>query len=495
MSSVRLSDLRHTTSFRLALLFAGLFGSASLFLFGFLYWQTTGYVSGEINDWLSRETASRATTPVAELESELRARVSVDPDGRRPIALFEADGRWLAGSKATLPTPLPEMDHPFRLTLPRAGEPAPFRAMAQRLPSGEILLVARDMRDINQFGERVLAALGSGGLVVLLLGMTGALIIGAGALGRIDAVARAIERIVSGDLSQRLPSGGTRGNLDRLIRGTGGDLDRLIQVVNRMLDEIERLMHEVKGVTEDIAHDLRTPLTRLLAGLERVRRRAASAAEYEAAVDEAIAETKSLLATFGALLRIAEVESGARRMGFRSLDLNTVAADVGEFYEPLAEARGISLSLSNDAADSDTVIAGDPSLLFEAVGNLVDNAIKFTPEGRQVRLHVFAASGRLGIEVSDAGPGIPEDERAAVLRRFHRVEKCRSTPGSGLGLSLVAAVARLHELELEIDDAHPGCRVTLWRGGIVEGEALRTTVLERSPDFAGSVPVLKASRG
>ena len=483
MSSVRLSDLRHTTSFRLALLFAGLFGSASLFLFGFLYWQTTGYVSGEINDWLSRETASRATTPVAELESELRARVSVDPDARRPIALFGADGSWLAGSNAILPTPLPQMDHPFRLTLQRAGEPAPFRAMAQRLPSGEILLVARDMRDINQFRERVLEALGSGGLVVLLLGMTGSLIIGAGALGRIDAVARAIERIVSGDLSQRLPSG-----------GTGGDLDRLIQVVNRMLDEIERLMHEVKGVTEDIAHDLRTPLTRLLAGLERVRRRAASAAEYEAAVDEAIGETKSLLATFGALLRIAEVESGARRIGFRSLDLNTVAADVAEFYEPLAEGKGISLSLSSEA-DGDTVIAGDPSLLFEAVGNLVDNAIKFTPAGRQVTLHVFAASGRLGIEVSDAGPGIPEDERAAVLRRFHRVEKCRSTPGSGLGLSLVAAVARLHELDLEIDDAHPGCRVRLWRGSVVEGEVLRTTVFDRSPEFAASVPALKTSRG
>jgi signal transduction histidine kinase len=286
--------------------------------------------------------------------------------------------------------------------------------------------------------------------VVLVLGMTGAAIVGAGALGRIDGVTRAIEHVIEGDLSKRLPS-----------RGTAGDLNRLIHVVNRMLDEIERLVHQVKGVTDDIAHDLRTPLTRLLAGLERVHRRGGTAEEYGAAVEDAIVETRGILVTFGALLRIAEVEAGARRAGFTMLDLNTLAADAADFYEPLAERKGVALSLEIPPVPA--MMPGDPSLLFEAIGNLVDNAIKFTPPKGQVVLRVIAGEDHLGFEVSDSGPGIPPAERTAVLRRFHRAEKSRHTAGCGLGLSLVAAVAKLHGLTLTIEDVDPGCRVRLWR--------------------------------
>ena len=299
--------------------------------------------------------------------------------------------------------------------------------------------------------DRIISVVWVVGLVVLVLGLTGGALIGAFALGRIERVTQAIERIVNGDLKERLPGGGTK-----------GDLARLIHVVNRMLDEIERLMHEVKGVTDDIAHDLRTPLTRLLAGLERARRRASTVEEYANAVEEAIAESKGVLATFSALLRIAEVEAGARRAGFTTVDLNTVAADVTDFYEPLAERKGIALSLETAGAPAE--MPGDPSLLFEAMGNLVDNAIKYTPSGGRVTLRIFGVADRLGIAVSDTGPGIPEIEREAVLRRFHRIEKCRHTPGSGLGLSLVAAVARLHGLPLALEDANPGCRVTMGHG-------------------------------
>jgi signal transduction histidine kinase len=450
MSSVGLSEIRRTTSFRLALLFLGLFGAASLILFGFVYWQTAGYMANGVDDWLAREMAARVPTDPSELNRVIAAHATADPGGRRPFALFDAEGRWIAGNPANLPSPLPAMDRVFDFTLPRGGEPAPFRGIAHRLPSGDIFMVAQDMRDSGEFRDLLLGAMASGGLVVLVLGLTGAAIIGAGALGRIDAVTRAIERIVNGDLSERLPSG-----------GTAGDLDRLIHVVNRMLDDIERLMHEVKGVTDDIAHDLRTPLTRLLAGLERARRRASSVEEYGDAVDDAIAESKGILATFGALLRIAEVEAGARRGGFTTVDLNTVAADVTDFYEPLAERKGIALSLETDGVSAE--MPGDPSLLFEAMGNLVDNAIKYTPAGGRVTLRIFGVNDRLGIAVSDTGPGIAEAERDMVLRRFHRVEKCRHTPGSGLGLSLVAAVAKLHGLHLAIDDATPGCRVTLRR--------------------------------
>jgi signal transduction histidine kinase len=450
MSSVGLSDIPRTTSFRLALLFLGLFGTASLTLFGFMYWQTAGYVSRGVDGWLKNEMASRVATHSSERLRQLNERAALDPDGHRPMALFAESGQWLAGTPATLPSPLPPMDQPFHFTLSRGGEAAPFRGTLHRLASGGVLLVAQDMREIHQFRDLLLGAMASGGLVVLVLGMTGAAIVGAGALGRIDGVTRAIEHVIEGDLSKRLPS-----------RGTSGDLNRLIHVVNRMLDEIERLIHQVKGVTDDIAHDLRTPLTRLLAGLERVHRRGGTAEEYGAAVEDAIVETRGILLTFGALLRIAEVEAGARRAGFILLDLTTLAADAADFYEPLAERKGVALSL--EIAPAPAMMPGDPSLLFEAIGNLVDNAIKFTPPKGRVVLRVIASDDHLGFEVSDSGPGIPLAERTAVLRRFHRAEKSRHTAGCGLGLSLVAAVAKLHGLKLTIDDVVPGCRVRLWR--------------------------------
>jgi signal transduction histidine kinase len=454
MSFAGLIDIPRTTGFRLAVLFLALFGTASLILFGLMYWQTTQYIEGGVDDWLRNEMASRSSVHSSERMRQLNTRATLDPDGRRPMALFDRDGHWLAGTTATLPTPLPPLDQPFDFTLPRDGTAAGFRGMLHRLGSGELIMVSQDMRQLVGFRDLLLDSMASGALVILLLGLTGAVIVGAGALGRIDGVTGAIERIVNGNLSERLPSG-----------GRGGDINRLVQVVNRMLDEIQRLMEEVKGVTEDIAHDLRTPLTRLVAGLERAHRRSETAAEYAAAVEEAIGETKNVLATFAALLRIAEVEAGARRAGFASLDLGTVAADVAELYEPVAEAKNIAFWQTTDRDNDRIELAGDASLLFEAISNLVENAIKFTPAGGRVMLRTFQAAGRLGVEVSDTGPGIPETERDAVLRRFHRADKCRNTPGSGLGLSLVAAVAKLHGLHLAIDDAQPGCRVTLWRDG------------------------------
>src|SRR3954469_18623163 len=449
MFSVQLNDLWGTTSFRLALLFLGLIGTGSVVVFGFLYVETAGFLVRDVDNGLAREVSVRAWRSATELERLLNERAPLDPEGRRPFALFDSSGHWIAGSRATLPQPLPPLDTPFNFTLPREGATVPYLGMLHRQPSGELLLVAQEMSHINHFERLLAAAMLSGALVVLVVGLAGGMIAGTGALGRIEGVTRAIERIINGHLSERLPSD-----------GRGGDIDRLIQVVNRMLDEIERLMHEVKGVTDDIAHDLRTPLTRLLAGLERVRRRAPSA-EYDTAIDDAIVETKAILATFTALLRIAEVESGARRAGFGTLDLNTVAADVAELYDPVAEAKRISLSLE-PSANGTAETAGDPSLLFEALSNLVDNAIKYSPSDSRVTLRVFDTHDRFGLEVSDTGPGIPEGEREAVLRRFHRVEKSRSAPGFGLGLSLVAAVAKLHDLHLAIEDASPGCRVVLW---------------------------------
>ena len=466
MFSVRLSDLRRTTSFRLALLFLALFGAASLTLFGFLYWQTAGYLKSGTDEWLAREIRSLVEASPAQLIEHLQEHAAHDPGANRPFALFDAAGNKVEGNLANLPTSSLPSDHPFEFSLNRGGEAVPFRGLARRLPSGDIVLVSQNVWEMHEFRELLLGAMAWGGLLVLIMGLAGAAAIGAGSVRRIDEVTGAIERIVKGNLAGRLPT-----------RGTAGDLDRLVEVVNGMLDDIERLMHEVKGVSDAVAHDLRTPLTRLLAGLERAGRRAASVDEYAAAVDEAISETKAVLSTFGAMLRISEVEDGARRAGFKTLDLAAIAADVTEFYQPLAEAKGVSFSLKDESSGS-ARIAGDPSLLFEAIGNLVDNAIKFTPSGGRVTVRVFCENERLGIIVADTGPGIPAEEREAVLRRFYRAERSRHTSGSGLGLSLVAAVARLHGLDPVIEDAKPGCRVTLRREGASSWPTLAAAVTQ-----------------
>ena len=279
---------------------------------------------------------------------------------------------------------------------------------------------------------------------------------------RIERIADTTQRIVTGNLSDRLPR---TGRLD--------DLDRLSAVVNGMLEQIERLLGEVKGATDGIAHDLRTPLTHLLAGLERTQRRAVTAGDFAVSIDDAIDQTRHILATFSAILRISEVEDGARRAGFRPLDLAAIASDAVEFYEPVAAARGVALCLRTPAAPVPP-IPGDASLLFDAIGNLIDNAVKASPAGGTVRVVLEERADGIGLSVADAGPGIPESERAAVLKRFHRLEKHRQTPGSGLGLSLVAAIARLHGMTLVLSDAAPGCRAELTQPWRPAAEPVRT---------------------
>jgi signal transduction histidine kinase len=450
-------DLPRTTSFRLALLFLVLFGAASLALFGFIYGETKGYLLDRIDNWLVREETRLMHLDTQELVRSLDLRVAYDLESEHPFAVFDAEGKRFGGSPIDLPPPATlRPGEPFDFVVKKGTQGRPFRGLVQRLQSGDLLLVAQDLSEVQEFDEVLINAMILGAIVTAGLGLIGAAMAGAGAVRRIDAVTLAIQRIVTGDLSGRLPS-----------HGTSDDLDRLIQVVNGMLDEIERLMHEVKDVCDNIAHDLRTPLTRLLAGLERASRRATSVEQYGAAVEEAILEIKGVLKTFTAMLRLSELEAGDRRAGFTTVDLLQVATHAAEFYEPLAEARGITLSLA-PKGDGPAEINGDPNLLFEAIGNLVDNAIKFTPTGGQIVLHVFDSDGSSGVAVSDTGPGIPPHERDAVLRRFHRAEKSRHTPGIGLGLSLVAAIARLHGMHLAIGDGTPGCCITL-SGAISQG--------------------------
>lgn len=445
---MRLSELPSTTSFRLAVFFLGLFWGASLVLFAVLYWLTAGYMTTTVDSWLARESASFLAVPPTVLRQRLDAHIAINPDLSRPYTLFDRNGNRISGSSLTMPNN-PILGRPFEFSEMQNGDSVPYRGLMRRLPSGDYLLIAQNARKLHEMSRMMVNALGWGCLLMLVIGLTGAVLIGAGTIRRINSVTNAIERIVKGNLTERLPS-----------RGRAGDLDCLIDVVNGMLDEIERLMLQVKGVSNDIAHDLRTPLTRLLAGLERAQRRARSSEEFAAAVESATQEVRAVLNTFAALLRIAEIEDGARRRGFRSVDLNVIAAAATEFYGPLAEEKSVSLRLVR-CHGAPAEILGDDHLLSEALDNLIENAIKFTPPGSQVSVSVTRSAGAIGLCVTDQGAGIPAEEREKVLRRFYRGEKSRNTSGTGLGLCLVAAVAQLHALHLLIEDADPGCRVSL----------------------------------
>jgi signal transduction histidine kinase len=448
MYSVRLSDIPRTISFRTGLMFLGLFLFSFLALFGYIYWQTTVYLRAEADAALHRQADNRSRLSSVDLLQEILAHSRQDTEQRTPHSLFDAEGNHLAGAVKHMPE-AKAFDRPADYNWHKADDRhRPLRFMLHRLDDGNILMVAQDAHDIHEFNELLVRAMISGGVLLLLVGLVGSVALGYFARRRLDALSHSISEIVKGDLSRRLP---TRGNND--------DVDRIAMVVNGMLDELERLMSEVKGVCDDIAHDLRTPLTRLMAGLERAQRRGVTADDYARTIDAALSEAGALLSTFRALLRISEIEDSARRSHFAPVDLNLVAADAAELFEPLAEERGIRLSY---APSSNTpIISGDAQLLFDATCNLLDNAIKFSPDQGAVCLAISDGPEGVSLQVSDNGPGIAEAEREAVLRRLYRAEASRHTPGNGLGLSMVAAVARLHDMTLRIGDAQPGCLVQL----------------------------------
>jgi signal transduction histidine kinase len=263
----------------------------------------------------------------------------------------------------------------------------------------------------------------------------------------VDAISRTAEAIIEGDLTQRIP-----------LQGTKDDLDRLAETLNRMLDRTNKLLESVRQASNNIAHDLRTPLSRLGQRLEEARMRSLSPEDHRRALDAAKTEVDALLDTFAALLRIAEVEAGAQRAAFHPVDLSAVVLTVTEAFTPSAEEAGYTLTA---AVAHGIVVYGDRELLTQMLVNLVENALRHTPPGTHVRLSLRDGSGRVMLTVEDNGPGVPETERELILRRFHRLDQSRSTPGSGLGLSLVVAVAELHRGELHLADAGPGLRVSV----------------------------------
>ena len=315
------------------------------------------------------------------------------------------------------------------------------------LPGGLCLLVGDDWGEVENFVALILKAFGWVSLLSLTMAVAGGLFLSSEFLKRIEAMTRTAEAIIGGDIKRRVPR-----------RGAPDDLDRLAATLNRMLDRNASLTDRLKHLSNDIAHDLRTPLGRLRRQLDAARGETLSPGEYRAVIDESVAEVDDILNMFSAILRIAQIESGNRRSGFQRICLSELVAEVCETFIPVFEEEGRQLSL--DVAPN-LWIQGDQELVTLSLANLLENAVTHTPPDAKILVSLRAASGRVELNVADDGPGVPETERARIFQRFYRLETSRTTPGNGLGLSIVAAIAELHTAQVVADDNRPGLRVAM----------------------------------
>ena len=455
-----LGKLLRTTAFQLTLVYLVIFIVFAASLLGYFALNTRRLITEQITTTVDTEiTGLREQYNQGGIR---RLVIVVDLRSRRPgsslYLVTTATGEGLAGNVGSLEPGV--LDHPGwletsyrRLEAPEGND---HRALVQvvQLPGGFRLLVGRDLEERERlFG--IIANAGQWSLaLVIVLGLAGGFFVSRRVLNRIEAMTDKTQTIMAGDLAGRLP-----------VAGTGDELDRLAEHLNAMLERIEALMRGLKEVSDNIAHDLKTPLTRLRNRCEQALRGSSGVDDYRAALESTIAESDDLIRTFDALLMIARAESGQARDNMTEFDAAEIARDVGELYEPLADEKGIALTVDAPAA---APVRGNRELVSQALSNLIDNAIKYAgPNGKvngapaEIVVKAGNDGERIALSVADRGPGIAEADRGRVVERFVRLEQSRSEPGSGLGLSLAAAVARLHGGELKLEDNHPGLRSTI----------------------------------
>ncbi len=454
---MRLPRLLQTTAVRLALRYVLIYTLVLSVALVALFWSAQRHLDPAVKFDLERELAELqqrfdygGSTQLIEAIATRNASAE-----RRLYLLVSADGEIRAGNLHDWPdeaeiTPDGKVDGVWMddEILPRGwfGDDAYLPVIAVRLADGSRLLLAQGIEqneELFKVTEYLVEVLG---IVVPLLLLLGTML-GRAILRRMDAIGRTASDIMTGDLSRRVP-----------VSGRQDEFDTLALRLNAMLDRIQQLVNGMREVTDNIAHDLRSPLTRLRNRLEITLLEPRSEADYRDTLRLSIADTAGLITTFNTLLEIAQAEAGNPRAAVSSVDLAGLVRDLGELYAPAAEERSLILQVS---ADTEALIAGNRNLLAQALGNLLDNAIKYTPAGGVISLRLDYSPSIVAIVVTDSGPGIPAGERAHVLERFVRLESARGTPGNGLGLSLVHAVAKLLRAELWLADACPGLRVTL----------------------------------
>ncbi|MEX6506579.1 sensor histidine kinase [Jiella sp. M17.18] len=422
----------------------------AILLSALFWWQTVSAGQADLGRELSEDCAALSRLSADRLADAIGDRVNGDLHRTGFIGLFDRDGRPTMGNILTPPPELRAGTGPHRVTLRRADPagvaPDEAEAVACRTAGGDLLVIGRDLDFYQMIQHLVWRALMLSILPAAALAVLGGIVLARRGQARVRRFRFHLDEITDGGLKARLP-----------VRGGEDEFDLISAGVNQMLGRIETLMAELRGVGDDIAHELRTPLTRLRAKLERGGDAVSSPEDVRLLVDGAISDIDQALHVIGALLRIRAIEQGVRRGNFEPVDLGSVLRTAVELYQPIAESKGVALS---ERIAPDRIVRGDPDLLMEALANLLDNAVKFTPAGGSVRAELAETPSGLRVLVSDDGPGIDPGEREAVFRRFHR-SRARDAPGHGLGLSLVAAIAHLHGFAVSIQPSERGCSIAI----------------------------------
>ncbi|HEY7577694.1 MAG TPA: HAMP domain-containing sensor histidine kinase [Acetobacteraceae bacterium] len=453
--------LLRSAGIRFAVIYALLLSASAAALGLFLWWSTAGLLDRQTEAAIQADAQSLAERfqrgQVAALMLTIDERLAQNVEDDAIYLLVGPSGQRLAGNLERWPEGAAENGAWYELPIQRAGVSSLAVVEAFTLPGGFRLLIGRDVQVRAQLRTLLTDALLWALLVVLVMATAGALVVRSLFRRALANVSDTAAAIASGDFTQRVR-----------LTGRGDEFDQLAETINDMLDRMARLMEGVREVSNAIAHDLRTPITRARARLEEAALHGESAAELRAAIERAIADLDGIVAVFQALLRIAEIEAGSRRAAFASVDVAPLLADVAELYGAVAEEKGITISVH---APDRLPTHGDRELIQQAVANLLDNAVKFSTSGASVRLSAEATPAGVEIVVADQGPGIPEAERQRAGERFFRGERARNTPGSGLGLALVQAVAQLHGGSLRLVDAAPGVVAILTLAGREEAAA------------------------
>ena len=459
----RLGNLFRTTAFKLSFAYLLVFATFALLALGYVAWnasralddQMVSTIEAEINGLSEQYKVGGLRRLISAVE-----RRAGEP-GASLYLVTNAAGERLVGNIAALPTGLIVDPGQTEANYARNGETQRLdhRAIMQIfvLPGGFRLLVGRDVEERDRLRAVIGRTFGSSVGLVVLLGVIGAWFIASRVLKRVDAMTETTRRIMAGDLDGRLA-----------VAGTGDELDRLARNLNAMLERIGELMRGLRDVSDNIAHDLKTPLTRLRNRAEEALRSADSPEALRAAIEGVIDESDGLIRVFNALLMIARLEGVKARDDFRLVDVGAVAHAVAELYEPLASEEGLTLTV--DIVGESPTMRGNQELIGQALANLIDNAVKYGGQGGRIRVSAERIGETVRLEVADSGPGIPAEARGRVLDRFVRLEEARSRPGFGLGLSLVNAVVRLHQGTLALAENDPGLSVVITLPVSVSGE-------------------------
>jgi signal transduction histidine kinase len=447
LSSMWTLKIANSVSFRRTLAFAAIFIASNLLLFAFIYWQTALYETGRITRFLEREAHAFAQASNEQITWNVQQRISSEMHSVTFSALFDQDGKVVEGNLQRVPPDLPIDGMGHQISMHRLGNDSGSSelviAVAQRLPDGRLLVIGRNVQELGKLREIVARALKLGVIPMTFLGILAGALVSRRIDRRLKLAQQVLDHVKEGQLHQRLP-----------VSKTGDELDMLAKGVNAMLGELERVMQELHHVGNNIAHDLRTPLSRVRAQLERAQRLSADQNDLEELINRAIAGLDQTFALTTSLLRIAEIETGRARASFGAVDLSEVIKEAVDLYEPLAEERRIAVSVNCETV---AAVRGDRDLLLEALANLLDNAIKFTPDGGRIEVSLVSAALGPALQVRDTGPGIAAANRADVFKRFYRASQRRRVAGHGLGLSLVAAIVKLHGFSIEIKGGSPGC--------------------------------------